>query len=658
MKRFAASLWTMVCLGVLLSAELFLYQSVRPTRAADNTIGADFRIGADAPLIKTKFNLFNVSERTTADFDRDMALLKELSVQTMRLDLGLGETGDRTADAVNGTVDHLTYDYSQIDRQYKAMLRYGVTPYVGFSYNPYPLQAITPPCSTNGSHDGCSYYKPARLDVWQKIVKTIAAHLKAAGIPLSLAIVWNEPDGMFLHGSSTSDYNPLYAATVAGIHEGNPDLTVGGPVLSWNPDFNGSFLQYVNAHHLPLNVNTFHAYGSEWSNKVQMIASQLSHYPAFNTTTISMDEYNSYQCCAFPLGGVQDHYGAAAQLLHDFDQMLNHPELTSISWAQYQDECANCYDPSIGLITIEGHRKASFNAFKIYSMMPVDRKRVTVSGASLEAMASSDQHRASLVVINQTGSDQSATVTLKHIPFAKGTVTVYRIDATHASYFDNNASENLTPVERHSRVKTANWSWTGTIPNNGTIYFQVDDGSGLSALTPKHVAQVINVNHYYQSRTTDAYSNFDPHTWVARQGMGNNRLADQEVGVTAERLPSSLNFQAQIDGTLVHNDRNSCACVRIDYVVNGAYTKSVLFHGPYGKSADPYRGGRNNPFPFGTKKQADQVVVVPNLGRFQVNLSQYAPRGWSGRVQITYIFQNVGNHTRWVVTMRAASHAK
>ena len=649
-----------VCLGVLLSAELFLYQSVRSTRAADNTISADFRMGADEPLIKTKFNLFNVSERSIADFDRDMALLKELSAQTVRLDLGLGETGDRTAGVVSGTVDHLVYDYSQIDRQYKVLMRYGVTPYVGFSYNPYPLQTITPPCSTNGSHDGCTYYKPARLDVWQKIVKTIAAHFKAVGIPLWVGEVWNEPDGgIFLRGTQ-SDYDELYAATVAGIHKGNPDFPVGGPMIAWNPGFNSDFLQYVNDHHLPLNVNSFHGCCSDsWPNTVKTIASQLSQYPAFNTTGTSMDEYSSYPCCAFPLGGPQDHYGAAAQLLHDFDQMLNHPELTSISWSQFQDECSSptqpgCYDPSIGLITSDGHRKASFNAFKIYSMMPVDRKRVTVSGASLEAMASSDQHRASLVVINQTGSDQSTTVTLKHIPFAKGTVTVYRIDATHASYFDNNASENLTPVQRYKNVKMANWSWTGTIPKNGTLYFQGDDGSGLSELTPKHVARVININHYYQSRTTDAYSDFDPHTWIARQGVGNNRSADQEVGVTAERLPAALNFQAQIDGTLVHNDQNSCACVRIDYVVHGAYTKSVLFHGPYGKSADPYRGGRNNPFPFGTKKQANQVIVVPNLAHFQVNLSQYAPSGWSGRVQITYIFQNVGNHTRWVVTTRAA----
>ena len=50
-------------------------------------------------------------------------------------------------------------------------MRYGITPYVGFSYDPNPLQAL--------SSCHCSADMPARLDVWQKIVKTIAAHLKA-----------------------------------------------------------------------------------------------------------------------------------------------------------------------------------------------------------------------------------------------------------------------------------------------------------------------------------------------------------------------------------------------------------------------------------------------------------------------------------------------
>jgi hypothetical protein len=40
---------------------------------------------------------------------------------------------------------------------------------------------------------------------------------------------------------------------------------------------------------------------------------------------------------------------------------------------------------------ISGKRKALFNGFKAYNMMPVDRKEVSIKGAGAEAFASSDK---------------------------------------------------------------------------------------------------------------------------------------------------------------------------------------------------------------------------------------------------------------------------
>jgi hypothetical protein len=654
MRRFFGHLWIGTCLAVLLSAAALSLLHVTPAHAASNTITADFSVGVDNPLLKTKFNLFNTFKRTPTDFVRDAALLSELGAENMRVDFELGEPYGQDASAVGGTASALTYDYSLIDEESRLMLQHGVTPYWDYTYTPYPLQTVTSTCNVSGAYT-CGYYQPP-LTSWAQVAQAFAAHFKAANIPVATQEVWNEPDGGFYKGS-LSDYEALYASTEAALRAGDADAVLGGPAIAGNTSFNSSFLSYLNSNSLPLNVDTFHTYGSgSWASLTNTIASQLSSYAGFGTTTMSLDEYASYPCCNYPVGGIQDHYAAAAQLLHDFDQMLNSPALTSVSWAQFQDECATgtayCYDPSIGLVTYNGHRKATFNAFKIYSMMPVDRKQITIAGATQEVMASADAHRASLVALNQTGSDQSTTVTLKNVPFSTGTVTVYRIDSSHASYFDNGASETLVPTETYSNVNTANWTWTGTIPSNGTVYFQVDDGSGLSSLTPNPVAKVINVNHYYWSRTTSAYADFDPRTWTARQGMGNNQWADQEVGVTAEDLPPALTFTPTIQGTLVQNDQNSCACIRIDYMVNGAYTKGVLFHGPYNGGTDLYGSTRNSPMQFGTKRQADQVVGVSNLSNFQVNLAQYAPSGWSGRAQITYIFQNAGNNARWVVPVK------
>lgn len=548
MKRFFGHLWIGFCLAVVLLAATLSLFPVTPARAASNTITADFSVGVDNPLIKTKFNLFNTFKRTQADFLRDVALLSELNAETMRVDFELGEPYGQDASAVGGTTSALAYDYSLIDLESRQMLQHGVTPYWDYTYTPYPLQTVTSTCNVTGSYT-CGYYQPP-LTYWAQVVQAIAAHFKAANIPVATQEVWNEPDGGFYKGS-LSNYEALYAATEAALRAGDADAVLGGPAIASSTSYNSSFLAYLNSNSLPLNVDTFHTYGSgNWPGITQTIENQLSSYAGFGTTTMSLDEYNSYTCCSYPVGGTQDHYAAAAQLLHDFDQMLNYPALTSVSWAQFQDECqtgtAYCYDPSIGLVTFDGHRKASFNAFKIYSMMPVDRKHVTIAGAAQEAMASSDAHRASLVAINQTGSNQSTTVTLNNVPFSTGTVKVYRINSSHASYFDNSASETLTPVETYSNVNTANWTWTGTIPSNGTVYFQVDDGSGLSSLTPVSVAKVIKVNHYYWSRTISAYADFDPRTWTTRQGMGNNQWADQEVGVTAESLPSVLTFTPTI----------------------------------------------------------------------------------------------------------------
>src|ERR1019366_7464851 len=91
MKHFSRSLSVVVCLAFLLLAAVTLpFFSVTSTHAASNTITANFGVGVDNPLLKTKFNLFNTFKRTPADFQRDAALLSELSAQTMRVDFELG----------------------------------------------------------------------------------------------------------------------------------------------------------------------------------------------------------------------------------------------------------------------------------------------------------------------------------------------------------------------------------------------------------------------------------------------------------------------------------------------------------------------------------------------------------------------------------------
>jgi hypothetical protein len=114
-----------------------------------------------------------------------------------------------------------------------------------------------------------------------------------------------------------------------------------------------------------------------------------------------------------------------------------------------------------------------------------------------------------------------------------------------------------------------------------------------------------------------------------------------------------LTASVAVEGQLQRLDRNSMLGVRVDYQVDGKYLEATLFHGPY-QGVDLYDGKRNATVPWGTEKQPDEVVRVPDLARFQLDLQAHAPTGWQGKAHITYIMQNAGVGTRARITLRAA----
>ena len=176
----------------------------------------------------------------------------------------------------------------------------------------------------------------------------------------------------------------------------------------------------------------------------------------------------------------------------------------------------------------------------------------------------------------------------------------------------------------------------------------MEDGTGISELSPVSVAKVIRKHHYYPERGKSSYAEFDENTWIARLGMGDETSAHALVGVTAEELPDSLTVSFVVDGTLQHLDENSLMGMRIDYEVNGEYIEGVLFHGGL------YDSQRDAPMPWGTKRLPEQVVQVQDLSNFRIDPGMYAPANWSGRALISFEMQNTGANTRAKVIVRAA----
>jgi hypothetical protein len=52
-----------------------------------NEVYVDFSIGADHPLIKTKFNVYDPVGPTMQQFDQNMKIMNELKIETYRIEL-------------------------------------------------------------------------------------------------------------------------------------------------------------------------------------------------------------------------------------------------------------------------------------------------------------------------------------------------------------------------------------------------------------------------------------------------------------------------------------------------------------------------------------------------------------------------------------------
>ena len=648
-SRFAVS----VGLAAALAAAVLF---VTPVEAATTTVTANFATPVDYPLVKSKFGLFNSCLVPLTRLQRDIGLADSLHADTYRFDGGLGggpypgtnsSPGCRyTTQPVQGTASSLSYDFSEFDQLATVLRSHNIDPYWSYEYTPVPLQPA------GGDYRSA----PASLPAFTNVTQAFASHFKAKGDEVRYGEIGNEPDlsNLFWTGSQ-SDYFNMFHAGSAGLRAGDPDVKVGGPA-AFGTDLQNNFLNYVSAQRAsgnePLDFLSFHRYETDPIPRATIMNNSLaSAGNGFAQTELHYNEFNYVD----PTGSSGtdnpvDHYAGAPNLLNEFSALIQHPEVTEVNWAQFEDaDCTGC--GRLGLVTTEGHVTPTYNAWKAYSMMPVDRRSLTIAGTTdIAGLASTDQHHSSMLMWNNSSTTANApSVKLQNVPFPVGTVKVYRIDSTHASYYDLNTTEALVPTETHTNVNTANWTWPGSLPSRGIVLIDVQDGTGTSALQNNSASHYVTTHRYYPDRFSTAYSDFDRHTWIARQGMAGNTFADQEIGVVADQLPQTLNFTAAIDGTLTANDANSCACLRVDYHTAAGYSKGVIFHGPYKGGTDLYNGSRSAPVPFGTKAPANQVVTVADLSSFSIQPAQYAPTGWDGRVTLTYLLQNAGSQARWRV---------
>ena len=626
-----------------------------------NVVAADFSVAAGEPLVKSKFNVYDPVGIQT--FDANVAKMSELNLNTYRLELGWGRGrggGGGVHGGPTGSAGRLEYDFDPLDRIVRELKTQDVQLLAAYGYTPGPLQDPgLQPRYDDGKQKADT--PPKDLNKWKEIVMAYMRHYREIGIPFGVNEVWNEPDGHYGFFSGTAaQYEQLYRATVEAVRAVDPDAVVAGPGADHHILWNTSFIDFVARNQLPLDYYTFHEYGSgELAvRQVERTAASLNRHSSLQTTALSLDEWFDGECCTWCADDIRNHYQAAPELLHDFTLLLDRPELASVSWAWWLDPGgrgganANGSAGCMGLVTADGRRKATFNAWKLFAMMPVDRREVKTEG-ELESIASSGDHTAGLLIWNRSPYERRVDVHLKNLPFHSGKARMYRIDSKHASPLDDAGAGDTLQVLEEYPVSSADWSYLDAhIAGNGVMYFEAADGTGISEMAPANVAHVLRVNRYYPARgKTKSYADFDRKTWIARLGMM-GESADQEVGVLADSLPDSLDVTTQVDGKLQKVDAASVLAIRLDYRVNGKYAKAVWLHGAW-RGLDLFDKNGKSGVQWGLKPVVDQAVAVPDLERFKIPLRTYAPPDWKGQAHIAFVMRNAGPTARAKITLRA-----
>ncbi len=600
------------------------------------TFTADFSRWSGPPLVKTKFGVYQTPFLPSATWEKMMPLFQEAGLEDLRYEMGWGKPDVQAFDQITGTAANPIIDFAPMDRLVNNWKTGGIHPLFAMTYDPLPLK----------TGDAWQRWKdvPSDLDSWRRINESYAAHYRASlGLKAPFYEVWNEPDlpgdgGKVFFNGSPADYSKVYAAAQTGLRAGDPDALIGGPGIAYDT----SYVAAALAH--PMDFVSIHAYAN-YADQIHAVRPLLAPHPEL---PIFLTEYASFK--AFGLNAPISRAEGAAQFFTDVRGLLTFPDVPKVYWAQWADD-------SIGLLTNTLHRKALYNAYKIYqTLLPVDRNSIAPeTEGSVSALASSDDHTTAIVLWNSGAARASVTVHWNGLPFHHGLLSVSRIDKDHASFVDNPASENLT-VESRLPISSQAGAWAGTVAPHGVVVLRATDAIGKSLLEPASIGTYIRTHWWFFDRSADTYADYDPHTCIARLGMGTRDFGVAQIGVTLDQPAARLAVQVKRQGTLAHKDDNSLFGVRVDYETAHGWGRSVLWHD------GSYTPRRASALPWGKGgAMVDKAFAVSALkhdeGAFVMDIAGNAPPGWNGRILLTPILQNEGANTQARLIFRPAPEA-
>jgi hypothetical protein len=314
-------------------------------------------------------------------------------------------------------------------------------------------------------------------------------------------------------------------------------------------------------------------------------------------------------------------------MLEDFAYLLTETDLTKVHWAQFLDSGKGNFS---GMVSIEGHPKAVFNGYEIYSRLPIDRMELTVSdGSAINGLAGSDGRRAGAVLWNKSTEPVDVSVLFSNLPDQRE-VLVYRVDGEHSSWGDCTENFTLEPVETLELNGSDRFVWAGQIPGKGVVYLEFGQPDYVSVPTTLLPGQVVRPLYYFPRRGGTSYAEFDPFNWTAYLGTGSKDSGEARVGCVVENLAEKLHVDVSLnDGSSVTG--SSYIGLRVDYQGKEGYQKTVFYQVAGEDQVELDHS------PWGLQASIDRVYRVGAAKGFEVELSPDAPKDWTGRIILSFV---------------------
>ena len=629
-------------------------KTVLPVSDSEIDIAIDFseRDYGQIPYLK-KFDMFAATWAWCNDFTASPQLdaknlgriadIAELLPETIRTDLFMGYWG------IGREIGNSPLKNGTTDEEYKLIK--GVTDALKASGLDAEFIYFASPVYTGGGINSDAWKSVEDLEKWNGLCYNIASYFKNNGMNVKRQELWNEPDyyisdpekdGVYFMGS-WQDYIDLYISGAKGIREADSDVLIGGVSAAWmnkiarNGEFDAFLTQSLAAGILPDYVS-WHFYGSNGGMKMleEYISGArdcLEKSDDYATVQQHLNEFNVSLDTSVTSG-----YDMVRLVLNTYSRLLDATDITRVSWTSALDRNLEGSDAQALINPKTGERTPAYYTQWMYARLPVAPVKVSSDTDRVTVLASVGNTRAAFIAYDTAFENSTVTFDLNGVDFKVCDVKVYTIDRRNPQ---NKVSSN-SPVllGEYQNVETENMKYTVTIPEDGAIYVEINERDAeinaherRSALADK----AVRTDYWYDGRCDGgAYAWVSTKSFVASLGSGTSEnTVGTACAVTLDGMKGAeLSLDTTVSDGLRKKSEQSMFGIIVSYSAEGEYVKSVYYglNGIDGKRT----------VPLGTCRDYDLYKALgEGSGVYRIALDSDAPENWDGRIQLTFIVNDV-----------------